>query len=218
MNAWLDPAWLRSEAEALAARSLEVWLSGGWTMLAIALTAVVMFTVGCNTYLRLQVKGFQSLREKTWRRWVEDPAARRGLVGRFIDRAARRRSVQEMGIYFKELRQAEIAPFYRDLRVMRICVGAAPLLGLLGTVIGMLDTFGALASGSGGDETMGMIAGGISQAPVTTETGLIIAIPGLFFHAQLQRKHQRYRAFLSHLESACAQALYKGRLCPGREA
>jgi biopolymer transport protein ExbB/TolQ len=46
------------------------------------------------------------------------------------------------------LRATEVAPFERDLRVMKICVGAAPLLGLFGTVTGMLATFGALASGS----------------------------------------------------------------------
>ena len=55
-------------------------------------------------------------------------------------------SIKETGIFFKELRTTEIVPFERDLRFMKICVGTAPLLGLLGTVTGMLSTFGALAS------------------------------------------------------------------------
>lgn len=54
----------------------------------------------------------------------------------------------------------------------------------------MLATFGALASGSGGDKTMGMIADGISEALITTETGLIIALSGLFFQYQLTRGHE----------------------------
>jgi hypothetical protein len=92
---------------------------------------------------------------------------------------------------------------------MKICVSAAPLVGLLGTVTGMLSTFEALATGSGGEKTMGMIAAGISEALVTTETGLVIALPGLFFQYQLSRRFQTYRAFLAHLESVCNQVLYR---------
>jgi biopolymer transport protein ExbB len=91
---------------------------------------------------------------------------------------------------------------------MRICVSAAPLLGLLGTVTGMLGTFGALATGSGGEKTMGLVAEGISEALITTETGLVIALPGLFFQYHLTRKHERYKAFLAHLETVCAQAVH----------
>jgi biopolymer transport protein ExbB len=92
---------------------------------------------------------------------------------------------------------------------MKICVGAAPLLGLLGTVTGMLATFDALAGGAGGDKTMGLVAEGISEALVTTETGLLIALPGLFFQHQLARKHERYKAFLARLETVCNQRLYR---------
>jgi biopolymer transport protein ExbB len=93
---------------------------------------------------------------------------------------------------------------------MRVCVTAAPLFGLLGTVTGMLTTFGALASGSGGDQTMGMVADGISEALITTETGLVIALPGLFFQYQLRRGPEKYKAFLVHLETACTQAVFRG--------
>jgi hypothetical protein len=74
---------------------------------------------------------------------------------------------------FEELQLTETAPFERDLRVMKVCVSASPLVGLLGTVTGMLSTFAALSSGSGGDETLEMVAGGISEALVTTMTGLV---------------------------------------------
>ncbi len=104
---------------------------------------------------------------------------------------------------------------------MKICVSAAPLLGLLGTVTGMLATFGALASGSGGDKTMGLVAKGISEALITTETGLVIALPGLFFQYQLARRHERYKTFLAHLETVCTQTLYKAahrrRRAPSQE-
>ena len=92
---------------------------------------------------------------------------------------------------------------------MKICVNSAPLVGLLGTVTGMLATFAALSSGSGGDKTMGLIAEGISEALITTETGLVIGLAGLFFQYHLARKYERYEAFLAHLETVCTQKHYK---------
>jgi len=121
------------------------------------------------------------------------------------------------GVGATGLRKAELAPFARDLKVMKVCVATGPLLGLLGTVTGMLATFGALASGSGGDQTMAAIAKGISEALITTETGLVVALPGLFFHYQLSRSRDRYEAFLAHLETVCTQHLYR-RLRDGAAA
>ena len=66
-----------------------------------------------------------------------------------------------------------------------------------------------MASGSGGDQTMAEIAKGISEALVTTETGLVIALPGLFFQYQLARKFESYKNFLAHLETVCNQSLFR---------
>jgi len=188
-----------------------IWLSGGWAMIAIAFTAFVIFALGMHINLRLNKKGFRSVSEKKWRRWIEHPEQRKGAVGRLIDFVTGGGSVEDTTALFDEMRSTEIAPFKRDLRVMKICVGTAPLLGLLGTVTGMLATFGALASGAGGEKTMGMVAEGISEALITTETGLVIALPGLFFQYMLARKFERYQVFLSHIETVCVQSLHKKR-------
>ncbi|MEM6296661.1 MAG: MotA/TolQ/ExbB proton channel family protein [Myxococcota bacterium] len=75
-------------------------------------------------------------------------------------------------------------------------VAVAPLLGLLGTVSGMIETFASL-----GDMTLtsqsGGIAGGISQALLTTQFGLAVAIPGLVVRGLLQR---RQRVFESQID------------------
>lgn len=186
-----------------------IWVSGGWAMLAIAAAALVMFAIGMNLYLKLRAKGFASVSEKKWRRWIDHPAERRGPIGDLLDEVDGASTIKQMGLMFEELRHTEVAPLQRELLVMRICVGVAPLLGLLGTVTGMLATFHALATGSGGDKTMGMVAGGISEALITTMTGLVIALPGLFFQYQMQRKYERYKAFLAHLETVCTQKLYR---------
>ena len=62
--------------------------------------------------------------------------------------------------------------------LLQVLVTTAPLLGLLGTVIGMLATFQGLNEGSG--NTLDLVAAGISEAMITTETGLVVAIPASF--------------------------------------
>jgi biopolymer transport protein ExbB len=190
-------------------QAVDIWVSGGWAMIALAVNAMVLFALGMHVLSRLRAKGYRSVPEKTWRRWIDHPKERRGPIGRILDLATGAQSLKQTSVLFAELRSVEVAPFERDLRVMKVCVSAAPLLGLLGTVTGMLATFGALAVGSGGDKTMGLVAEGISEALVTTETGLIIALPGLFFQYQLARQLERYRAFLTHLEAVCTQKQHK---------
>ncbi len=65
-----------------------------------------------------------------------------------------------------------------------------PLLGLLGTVTGMISTFKLLTLFGSGDESM--LSTGIAQALITTELGLIVAIPALICHAYLTRRARRY--------------------------
>lgn len=190
-------------------QAVTIWRSGGWAMIALAVNALVLFTLGMHVFLRLHAKGFRSVPEKIWRHWIAHPQERRGPIGRILDFVTGAQSLKQTAVNFEELRATEIIPFERDLGVMKVCVSAAPLLGLLGTVTGMLATFGALATGSGGEKTMGLVAEGISEALVTTETGLIIALPGLFFQYQLSRYLEQYRAFLTHLEAVCTQDQYK---------
>lgn len=200
---------ITARLEALMDEALRIWLAGGPAMVAIAVIALVMFGVGMSIHRKLRSTGFRSVPEETWRRWLDEPERRKGAIGRLIDEAMSAESLHEMTTLFQHLRKTETVPFERDLKVMKVCVSAAPLVGLLGTVTGMLATFGALSTGSGGDKTMGMVAKGISEALITTETGLVIALPGLFFQYQLTRRFEHYKAFLAHLETVCTQALYR---------
>mgnify|MGYP006290711611 CR=1 FL=1 len=190
-------------------QALDIWFSGGWGMMAIACNSLILFGIGAHIHLKLNEKEFRSVPEKTWRQWIDHPEEREGEIGTMLDFVTGGNSLRDITIFFHELRTTEIAPFERDLKVMKICVSASPLLGLLGTVTGMLATFGALAAGSGGEKTMGMVAEGISEALITTETGLVIALPGLFFQYQLTREYEQYKAFLAHLETVCTQKLFK---------
>jgi biopolymer transport protein ExbB len=200
---------MTGQLTALWEQAVTIWLSGGWGMLALSVNALVMFALGMHVYLKLSAKGYRSVPGKTWRRWIDSPNERRGPVGELLNFVGEARTLKQASVLFGELRTTEVVPFERDLRVMKICVTAAPLLGLLGTVTGMLATFGALASGSGGEKTMGLVAEGISEALVTTETGLIVALPGLFFQYQLSRHLDRYKAFMAQVETIYTQKLYR---------
>ena len=74
---------------------------------------------------------------------------------------------------------------YKNL--VKTVVVVAPLIGLLGTVIGMIETFDSLASMSLFSQSGG-IAGGISQALFTTQLGLVVAVPGLVIGRTLDKK------------------------------
>jgi biopolymer transport protein ExbB len=77
----------------------------------------------------------------------------------------------------------------RFLPFIAISAASAPLLGLLGTVTGIINTFKLITVFGSGD--VKTLSGGISEALITTEFGLIVAIPSLLLHAFLSRKARR---------------------------
>jgi biopolymer transport protein ExbB len=199
----------------LVQESIAIWLSGGWAMIALAADAVLMFAIGINLWIKYKTSGVRSVPDSQWRRWIDNPRERRGAIGDVINFVVDASTLKELDQRFQEISTTSVAPYTRDLRLMKRCVNTAPLLGLLGTVTGMLTTFSALASGAGGEKTMDLVAGGISEALITTQTGLVIAVPGLFFQYHLARERERYKAFLSHLQTVCAQRLYRRRRVSG---
>jgi len=84
-------------------------------------------------------------------------------------------------------------------RLVMTIVAAAPLIGLLGTVIGMIETFDSLADSALFSQTGG-IAGGISQALFTTQLGLVVAVPGLIIGRILDRKHDNMITDLNQIK------------------
>jgi biopolymer transport protein ExbB len=85
----------------------------------------------------------------------------------------------------------------RFLPFVAISAAAAPLLGLLGTVTGIINTFKLITVFGSGD--VKTLSGGISEALITTEFGLIVAIPSLLLHAFLSRKA---RGMIARMEKA----------------
>jgi biopolymer transport protein ExbB len=93
---------------------------------------------------------------------------------------------EESGRYTEELK--------RDIVVLAALTTIAPLLGLMGTVGGMIQTFHAVAATS--SDTAIRVASGVSRALITTQVGLVIAIPGVFGLARLRRMAERLQVKL----------------------
>jgi biopolymer transport protein ExbB len=102
-----------------------------------------------------------------------------GLSGRHEDRETQENILQEAIL-------REVPRLERFLAVLAILGAVAPLLGLLGTVTGMIDTFRVITLYGTGDPKM--MSGGISEALITTELGLAVAIPIMLFHTFISRR------------------------------
>lgn len=120
-----------------------------------------------------------------------------GLAGQLLATAVEH--VDEKKEYIEEVLYEKMlgarTKLERGLSFLALAATTGPLLGLLGTVTGMIATFKIISSFGGGDPKM--LAAGISEALICTATGMGIAIPALLFHAFLTR---RARSILGSME------------------
>jgi biopolymer transport protein ExbB len=93
---------------------------------------------------------------------------------------------------FESAGRAALHGLERYLDTLGTIASAAPLLGLLGTVIGMIEIFGSQAPAGGGNNNPELLAHGISVALYNTAFGLMIAIPSLMFYRYFRRRVDSY--------------------------
>ncbi len=136
-----------------------------------------------------------------------DPAPRRGVVGEAMAELLALRAARGLvSADIEPVVQKQRQRLARHGRVILALVAAAPLLGLLGTVRGMIETFHALTEMALVSESGG-ISGGISEALVTTQMGLAIAIPGMLVARLLEGRARRLRRDLDELAAVAPAAL-----------
>lgn len=111
---------------------------------------------------------------------------RRMLEAGWERRAHGREAVEES---IREAITGDIPRLEKFLPAIGAIAVVEPLLGLLGTVSGMISTFDAIALHGSGDP--GLMAGGISEALITTESGLSVAIPAILLHAYFSHRVDR---------------------------
>ena len=99
----------------------------------------------------------------------------------------------DMQSAMQETSEREISRLYRKLEYLTFIAASAPMLGLLGTVTGMIASFNQIAL-TEGTAKPSQLAGGISEALVTTCLGLVVAIPTMFFVAFFRNRIDGYIA------------------------
>jgi biopolymer transport protein ExbB len=173
-----------------------IWVSGGVVMVPLFALAVVLYAQAFQLLLYLRRTNLSGAGEMQW--YPERAEGRVGEIIRYTQSDVS--SVKQVRRLFEEVRLMLLSLIDRRLTFVGILVGAAPLMGLLGTVFGMLRTFFGISS-SGGAETASVVASGISEALVTTQAGLTVALPGLFLVMLIRRRRHQLEARLARLES-----------------
>lgn len=176
----------------------ELISAGGWLMLPIVLSSVIAVAIIIERLWTLRTSRIAppNLLGQVWR-WVKDGQldavklkTLRGdsplgeILASGLANARHGREIMKECI--QESASKVIHEMERYLNTLGTIAAITPLLGLLGTVIGMIDVFSAImAQGTG---NTGVLAGGISKALITTAAGLTVAIPALFFHRFFVRR------------------------------
>jgi biopolymer transport protein ExbB len=179
---------------------IHTWTNGGLVMAALALVAVVAYATAIHLLLMLYHRGLPKVTDADLLGWVAAPAKAPAQISELIRYTQDEvHSLRDIEGRFREVEAAKVPEVNRRLAFVNVLVISAPLFGLLGTVLGMLLTFKAI--GIGGGSTSDIIAKGISEALVATQTGMMVAIPGLLMTFVAKRWRNEYVAFLARLES-----------------
>lgn len=174
--------------------TIEYLQQGGWVMFPLAVCSLAMWLLILDRVLVFRRFSNRDLDLATVLFRVRGggngkslPGLRGELFGRFLRDRFGDPDVDRHVL--GQIRESLRGALREKLAVIAVLAGVAPLLGLLGTVLGMIHTFEVISLfGTGNARAM---AGGISMALVTTQAGLLVAIPGLLVSGFLARRARR---------------------------
>ena len=176
------------------------WEKGGSLMLPLFLLSLYAYFVAFELLFRLRRMMPTEIRKASPSDLVEKQEAIGGALGEAIRHClSTGKNREETRRRFQQIRSETARTLNRRIRFLLALVSAAPLLGLLGTVDGMLATFRGLTLELG--RKMDLVSGGISEALVTTQAGLLIAIPAYVLLHLVSRRRSEWLRLLRLLES-----------------
>jgi biopolymer transport protein ExbB len=186
------------------------------TILAVGLLIVlerVIFLARKRLDTSSLVNRIESLAHE--KKWQECSRACAGYAGKPVARVLQaglqtcHMQREEMENALQEAILREIPPMERFLSTLGMLAAIAPLLGLLGTVTGMIDTFHVITLHGTGDPRL--MSGGISEALVTTMLGLSVAIPLMLSQTLLNRSVDKTIGQMEEKAVALVNIVYKSR-------
>ncbi len=201
---------------------LEIILAGGWLMVPIILCSVLSMTIITERLWSLQrnkvvPKGLGAqvqdwaARHELDRRHIEqlrsESALGRVLSAALINRHRSRELIKES---VEDTGRHVVHELERFLNTLGTIAGISPLLGLLGTVIGMIKVFSAILAHGVGDASV--LAGGISEALITTAAGLTVAIPSFFFYRYFKGRVEEYVISMEEQAITLIEAIERGNV------
>ena len=198
-----------------------IFSAGGWLMLPILASSVAAVAIILERFwvLRRERIAPQALRQQAVRQALAGPLSSTqlyeleqssplgllfaaGLRNQEFGRDAMKASIEEAA-------SAVVHELERFLSLLGSVAAITPLLGLLGTVLGMIDVFAVIMEQGTGQAPA--LAGGISQALVTTAAGLSVAIPAVLFHRFFERRVQEMVVCLEQESIKLVDELYGQR-------
>lgn len=178
---------------------MELLQKGGVVIWILIAYSVIGLSISISGYLR-----FVSRRQPDFNRALpQDPACEYGRIFRRLI------SAQQSGMDQSSLRalalrliDANVRHFETGLKTLSLLANTAPLMGLLGTIIGMISAFRVIESQGAGVDAQ-MLAGGIWEAMLTTGVGLAVALPLLLFlhslESLVEKRHWQLYVAVSEL-------------------
>jgi biopolymer transport protein ExbB len=198
---------------------LEMVKAGGWLMLPIILCSVIACAIIIERLWTLQPQRVLpgDLVRQVWD-WISRNQLNQdhlralrensplgqilaaGLANRHRDREIMKESIEDTGRHV-------VHEMQRYLNTLGTIAAVTPLLGLLGTVIGMIKVFAAITAQGVGDPSV--LAGGISEALITTAAGLSVAIPALMAYRYLRSRIDALVVRMEKEAMALLEALHR---------
>ena len=200
----------------------EIIVAGGWLMVPIILCSILSLTIIAERLWALrreqvvpdgvgeQVEQWAA-RHELDRRHIDqlraDSALGRVLSAALVNRHRPRDLIKEA---VEDTGRHVVYRLERFLNTLGTIAGISPLLGLLGTVIGMIKVFASILEHGVGNANL--LAGGISEALITTAAGLTVAIPSFFFYRYFKGRVEEYVVSMEEQAINLIEAIERGNV------
>jgi len=195
----------------------ELVKAGGWLMLPLMLCSIFTVAITIERFIRLKKNAVlpsallmtkNQRADQVMQNLDQNKQLQSSALGRIFTSGyeSRHQSQQFASAQMEVTASQELGYLEKNINFLGTLSAVAPLLGLLGTVIGIIESFLMVDVASSGSASLMMP--GISKALITTAAGMVIAIPALFAHRYFQRLVQEFTAELEQQSTLFHAALF----------